>query len=150
MSEKIRIAIRHAGKFIGVDPTPVTSLPAVGRRGKATPVTGDDQFPVYQDRDQPGAFSQFVRMFVHEAPDLVRKMEQAQQAGDVDELGKSAHYLRSAALAMGASQLVEVCHGLEHHDLTDLQGSEMAARFDQLRRAVRDALILLLQEVPQI
>ena len=56
MSEKIRIAIRHAGKFIGVDPTPVTSLPAVGRRGKATPVTGDDQFPVYQDRDQPGAW----------------------------------------------------------------------------------------------
>lgn len=102
------------------------------------------------DRDQPGAFSQFVRMFVHEAPDLVRKMEQAQQAGDLEELGKSAHYLRSAALAMGASQLVEVCHGLEHHDITDLHGAEMEDRFNQLRRAVRDALILLLQEVPQI
>jgi HPt (histidine-containing phosphotransfer) domain-containing protein len=89
-------------------------------------------------------------MFVHEAPDLVRKMELAQQAGDLDELGKSAHYLRSAALAMGASQLVEVCHGLEHHDITDLHGAEMEDRFNQLRRAVRDALILLLQEVPQI
>ncbi|MCX7032671.1 MAG: hypothetical protein NT046_01670, partial [Arenimonas sp.] len=62
----------------------------------------------------------------------------------------SAHYLRSAALAMGASQLVEVCHGLDHHDSTDLPGAEMADRFNQLRRAVRDALILLLQEVPQI
>jgi len=102
------------------------------------------------DRDQPGSFSQFVRMFVHEAPDLVRKMEQAQQAGDADELGKSAHYLRSAALAMGASQLVEVCHGLEHNDIQDLQGQEMADRLNQLRRAVRNALILLLQEVPQI
>ena len=102
------------------------------------------------DRDQPGSFSQFVRMFVHEAPDLVRKMEQALEAGDTEELGKSAHYLRSAALAMGASQLVAVCHGLEHHTIQDLHGEEMADRFNQLRRAVRDALILLLQEVPQI
>ena len=102
------------------------------------------------DRDQPGSFSQFVRMFVHEAPDLVSKMEQAQQAGNTDELGKAAHYLRSAALAMGASQLVEVCHGLEHHDIQDLHGDDMDARMNQLRRAVRDALILLLQEVPQI
>jgi HPt (histidine-containing phosphotransfer) domain-containing protein len=102
------------------------------------------------DRDRPGSFSEFVRMFVHEAPDLVRKMEQAQVAGDADALGKAAHYLRSAALAMGASQLVEVCHGLEHHGQDDLQSQDMADRFNQLRRAVRDALILLLQEVPQI
>jgi len=102
------------------------------------------------DRDRPGSFSEFVRMFVHEAPDLVRKMEQAQQAGNADELGKAAHYLRSAALAMGASQLVDVCHGLEHLDDADLLDPGMADRFNQLRRAVRDSLILLLQEVPQI
>lgn len=102
------------------------------------------------DRDRPGSFSEFVRMFVHEAPDLVRRMEQALVAGDTDALGKAAHYLRSAALAMGARHLVEVCHGLEHLEAGQLHGPEMAARFDQLRRAVRDALILLLQEVPQI
>jgi len=102
------------------------------------------------DRDRPGSFSEFVRMFVHEAPDLVRKMENAQQAGNADELGKAAHYLRSAALAMGASQLVEVCHGLEHLQDDDLVSPDMGDRFNQLRRAVRDSLILLLQEVPQI
>jgi len=102
------------------------------------------------DRDQPGSFSEFVRMFVHEAPDLVRKMEQALLAGDADELGKSAHYLRSAALAMGATELVEVCHGLEHMDVQDLHGQDVADRFNRLRRAVRNSLILLLQEVPQI
>ncbi|MBP6596153.1 MAG: Hpt domain-containing protein [Arenimonas sp.] len=102
------------------------------------------------DRDRPGSFSEFVRMFVHEAPDLVRRMEQAQVAGNADELGKAAHYLRSAALAMGATQLVEVCHGLEHLDDDDLHQPAMTDRFNQLRRAVRDALILLLQEVPQI
>src|SRR5690606_15375305 len=64
------------------------------------------------DRDRPGAFSEFVRMFVHEAPELVKKMEQAQADGDADALGKSAHYLRSAALAMGATGLVDVCHSL--------------------------------------
>jgi HPt (histidine-containing phosphotransfer) domain-containing protein len=102
------------------------------------------------DRDRPGSFCEFVRMFVHEAPDLVRRMEQAQVAGDADELGKAAHYLRSAALAMGASHLVTVCHGLEHLDDQDLVAPEMTDRFNQLRRAVRDALILLLTEVPQI
>ena len=102
------------------------------------------------DRDQPGSFSEFVRVFVHEAPDLVRKMEQAQQAGDPEALGNAAHYLRSAALAMGAVQLVEVCHGLERLEAGQLQAPEMSARLDELRRRTRDALILLLQEVPQI
>lgn len=102
------------------------------------------------DRDRPGAFSEFVRMFVHEAPDLVRKMEQAHLAGDADALGKAAHYLRSAALAMGATGLVDVCHSLEHLDAGQVAGPGMAARMDELRRRTRDALILLLQEVPQI
>jgi HPt (histidine-containing phosphotransfer) domain-containing protein len=102
------------------------------------------------DRDQPGAFSEFVRMFVHEAPELVRRMEKALVDGDVDALGKSAHYLRSAALAMGASQLVDVCHGLEQLKEGELQDPGLGPRFDQLRRATRDSLILLLSEVPQI
>ncbi|WP_188310356.1 Hpt domain-containing protein [Arenimonas fontis] len=102
------------------------------------------------DRDRPGAFSEFVRMFVHEAPELVKKMEQAQAAGDPDALGKSAHYLRSAALAMGATGLVDVCHSLEHLDAAQLSGPDMPVRMDELRRRTRDALILLLQEVPQI
>ncbi len=102
------------------------------------------------DRDQPGSFSEFVRMFVHEAPELVRRMEHAHAAGDADALGKSAHYLRSAALAMGATPLVEVCHALEHLDVGQLQDPAVIARFDDLRRRTRDALLLLLQEVPQI
>jgi HPt (histidine-containing phosphotransfer) domain-containing protein len=102
------------------------------------------------DRDQPGSFSEFVRVFVHEAPDLVRRIEQAHVAGDPEALGNAAHYLRSAALAMGAVRLVEVCHGLEHLDAAQLQAPEMSIRLDELRRATRDALILLLQEVPQI
>jgi HPt (histidine-containing phosphotransfer) domain-containing protein len=102
------------------------------------------------DRDQPGSFSEFVRMFVHEAPELVKRMEQAQVAGDADTLGKSAHYLRSAALAMGATHLVEVCQGLEHLSDAEVRDPAIMPRFDQLRRATRDALLLLLQEVPQI
>lgn len=102
------------------------------------------------DRDRPGAFSEFVRMFVHEAPELVRKMEHAQVAGDADALGKSAHYLRSAALAMGATDLVEVCHNLEHLENEQLATAEIGVQFTELRRRTRDALILLLEEVPQI
>ena len=91
------------------------------------------------DRDQPGSFSEFVRMFVHEAPELVKRMEQAQIAGDADSLGKSAHYLRSAALAMGATHLVEVCQGLEHLSDAEVADPAIQPKFDKLRRATPDA-----------
>ena len=73
-----------------------------------------------------------------------------QVAGDADALGKSAHYLRSAALAMGATDLVDVCQALEHLANDELMDEGTNARFVELRRRTRDALILLLQEVPQI
>ena len=93
------------------------------------------------DRDRPGSFSEFVRMFVHEAPDLVRKMEQAHVARDPDALGKAAHYLRSAALAMGASDLVGVCQGqLRRGGLHMAHGGRhIAAQAGQLDEAALQA-----------
>src|SRR5688572_21019514 len=72
------------------------------------------------DQDNPGAFSQFVRMFVGEAPELVRRLEAAVAANDEAARGQAAHYLRSASLALGATELAEICHALEHpsHALT--------------------------------
>ena len=43
------------------------------------------------DQDNPGAFSQFVRMFVGEAPELVRRLEVAVAANDATARGQSAH-----------------------------------------------------------
>ena len=66
------------------------------------------------DADNPGAFSGFVRMFIAEVPDLIRRIESASDTADPAALAQSAHYLRSAALALGATELAEVCYGLEH------------------------------------
>ena len=101
------------------------------------------------DADNPGAFSGFVRMFVSEVPDLVRRIEAASDAADPAALAQSAHYLRSAALALGATELAEVCYGLEHpHGNPD--GVERERHIDRLRHAVRDALLALLMQVSQI
>ena len=101
------------------------------------------------DQDNPGAFSQFVRMFVGEAPELVRRLEVAVAANDATARGQSAHYLRSAALALGATELAEICHALEHPPapLSPIEGEQLLGR---LRHSARDALLALLSHVRQI
>jgi HPt (histidine-containing phosphotransfer) domain-containing protein len=101
------------------------------------------------DQDNPGAFSQFVRMFVGEAPELVRRLEVAVAGNDATARGQSAHYLRSAALALGATELAEICHALEHpaQPLTAADGEQLLGR---LRHSVRDSLLALLSHVRQI
>jgi HPt (histidine-containing phosphotransfer) domain-containing protein len=101
------------------------------------------------DQDNPGAFSQFVRMFVSEAPSLVGKLEAAVASRDDATRGQSAHYLRSASLALGATELAEICHALEHphHTISEAEGQELLGR---LRHSTRDALLALLSHVRQI
>jgi len=101
------------------------------------------------DADNPGAFSGFVRMFIAEVPDLIRRIEGASDASDPDALAQSAHYLRSAALALGATELAEVCYGLEHPQ-GDPSTVERERHIDRLRHSVRDALLALLMQVSQI
>ena len=102
------------------------------------------------EQESPGSFSEFVRMFVTEAPELVKKMEAAHATGDAEALGQSAHYLRSAAMAMGATTLADACHRLEHLDAGNYPRADVESRMLELRHAVRNALIALLQQVAQI
>lgn len=101
------------------------------------------------DADSPGAFSGFVRMFISEVPELVRKIETANAASDQAMLTQSAHYLRSSSLALGATELAEVCYGLEHPHGNPTQ-QEREQHIDRLRHSVRDALLALLMQVSQI
>jgi HPt (histidine-containing phosphotransfer) domain-containing protein len=101
------------------------------------------------DADNPGAFSGFVRMFISEVPDLIRRIEAASDASDPAALAQSAHYLRSASLALGATELAEVCYGLEHPH-GEPSTVEREKHIDRLRHSVRDALLALLMQVSQI
>jgi len=101
------------------------------------------------DADNPGAFSGFVRMFIAEVPDLIRRIEAASDASDPAALAQAAHYLRSASLALGATELAEVCYGLEHPH-GDISAVDREKHIDRLRHSVRDALLALLMQVSQI
>lgn len=101
------------------------------------------------DAENPGAFSGFVRMFIAEVPGLLARIEAASDVSDPSAFAKSAHYLRSAALALGATELAEVCYGLEHPQ-GNPSNADREKQVDRLRHSVRDALLALLMQVPQI
>ena len=97
------------------------------------------------DEQKPGSFKDFVRMFVAEAPDRVKKIESAYVAGDREELSQHAHYLRSACLALGAGQLAATCHDLEHLDSQIITQANSDLHLGPLHLRLREAMIALLE-----
>ncbi len=97
------------------------------------------------DEQKPGSFRDFVRMFVTEAPERVKKIESAYATNNSDELSQHAHYLRSACLALGAGQLAATCHDLEYLDPQALTGGNTDLNLGPLHARLREAMIALLE-----
>jgi len=97
------------------------------------------------DEQKPGSFRDFVRMFVTEAPERVKKIEAAYKAGNASDLSQHAHYLRSACLALGAGQLAATCHNLEHLDPLALTAANTESNLGPLHARLREAMIALLE-----
>lgn len=97
------------------------------------------------DEQKPGSFRDFVRMFVTEAPERVKKIEAAYKIADGNELSQHAHYLRSACLALGAGQLAQTCHDLEHLDPQMLTPANAESNLGPLHARLREAMIALLE-----
>jgi HPt (histidine-containing phosphotransfer) domain-containing protein len=101
------------------------------------------------DANSPGAMAELLRMFVADAPSLLSRIEIAHAGRDTDALRQSAHYLRSSALAVGASALAEAAHSVEHLAAGD--GDDRAdALLHGLRAALRDAILALLQQIREL
>ncbi len=97
------------------------------------------------DKQRPGSFRDFVRMFATEAPIRVKKIEAAFAAADANALNQHAHYLRSACLALGAGQLAATCNNLEHLDPVKMTPDNTDLYLGPLHVQVRDAMIALLE-----
>lgn len=97
------------------------------------------------DEQKPGSFRDFVRMFVTEAPERVKKIDAAYKASDSNELSQHAHYLRSACLALGAGQLAETCYELEHMDPKHVSEANIDSHLGPLHARLREAMIALLE-----
>jgi HPt (histidine-containing phosphotransfer) domain-containing protein len=97
------------------------------------------------EADDPGCLARLIRLFVADSPTLLSRVELAHERRDGEELRNAAHYLRSAALALGAEGLASAAHKVEH--LTpDLFGTpESHALLSGVRSGLRDAVLSLLQ-----
>lgn len=97
------------------------------------------------DEQKPGSFRDFVRMFVTEAPERVKKIDAAYKTANSNELSQHAHYLRSACLALGAGQLAATCHDLEHLDPKVIFQANADLHLTPLHARLREAMIALLE-----
>jgi HPt (histidine-containing phosphotransfer) domain-containing protein len=95
--------------------------------------------------DQPGSLARLIRLFVADAPALLSRIELAHERRDHDELRQAAHYLRSAALALGADVLAASAQQVEHLAPAQLGSKESLAALSALRSGLRDAVLSLLQ-----
>ncbi len=63
--------------------------------------------------DDPGFFKEVVTMFLGQAPDSIREMDEASKAKQYEKMGQAAHKLKGSALNMGAKKLAEICREIE-------------------------------------
>jgi HPt (histidine-containing phosphotransfer) domain-containing protein len=61
----------------------------------------------------PKFFGEVLDMFIGQAPDLIREMDEACKAKHYVKMGEAAHKLKGSALNMGARKMAEVCREIE-------------------------------------
>lgn len=102
------------------------------------------------DQDQPGSAAKLIRLFAADAPALLSRIEVGYERGEPSEINQAAHFLRSSALALGATELADAAFRLEHL-AADQLGSDLAVQnLTQLRVSLRNALLSLLELVPEL
>jgi HPt (histidine-containing phosphotransfer) domain-containing protein len=100
--------------------------------------------------DKPGSLAELIRMFVADAPTLLSRIEVAHERRDLGELRRASHYLRSAALALGADALALAALDVEHLDEQQIGTAEGSARLPALRSGLRNAIVSLLEVTPEL
>ena len=102
------------------------------------------------ESDSPGAMTELVRLFIVDAPTQLQRIVAGYRDGDVEQVRQSAHFLRSGALALGLTSLVDASHALERLEASHYGQADADAQLSALRRGVRDAMLTLLSVVKEI
>lgn len=63
--------------------------------------------------DDPGLLLELVEMFLDDAPNRLKEMEQSMAEGDLETMRRAAHTLKSSAANMGSINLSEICSKME-------------------------------------
>jgi HPt (histidine-containing phosphotransfer) domain-containing protein len=99
---------------------------------------------------EPGTLARLIRLFVADAPTLLSRIEVAHERRDAEELRNASHYLRSAALALGADGLAQAAHKVEHLTAPQFGSADAATQLAALRSGLRDAVLSLMQVTSEI
>jgi len=102
------------------------------------------------EADDPGSLARLIRLFVADAPALLSRIGLAHERRDPEELRNASHYLRSAALALGAEGLAVAAHKVEHLGPERFATAESATLLTGLRTGLRDAVLSLMQVTSEL
>lgn len=92
--------------------------------------------------DEPDVLHQVLQLFLSEVPRRIEKLRNALSAGDIEEVGRSAHSLKGSAGNIGARALHEVCSQLDARArANDLAGArplvdEVGVEFDKVESEI--------------
>lgn len=92
--------------------------------------------------EDPGLVSELIDLYLLDAPERIREIQDALARDDFDLLERASHTLKSASANIGASQLSEFCAELEcmarSRSVTDpgAQSELSEATFQQVHQAL--------------
>jgi HPt (histidine-containing phosphotransfer) domain-containing protein len=102
------------------------------------------------DQSEPGSSARIVRLFIADAPALLSRIELGHERRDSGELNHASHFLRSSALALGATELADAAQRLEHLPPAQYGCSEATNLLAELRVCLRNTLLGLLALSPEL
>ncbi len=102
------------------------------------------------DENEPGSVARLIRLFIADAPGLLSRIELGYERRDADELNQAAHFLRSSALALGATELADAALKIEHLGPDRIDSDAARSLLAQLRACLRNTLLGLLELSPEI
>ena len=92
----------------------------------------------------PAFLAELIDAYVDDTPEQLAAMHQAVAVGDMSELRRAAHSLKSNSANFGAFRLAELCAGVEAQaqagasDRTIELVAQVEAEYDRVRRALQD------------
>jgi PAS domain S-box-containing protein len=135
-----------------VDPEPDQAVPppqapASAASSEDEPVALDQNalknIRALDDGDDTSVLDEVIGIFLEEAPEHLRQLKAAAEAGDSGEICRVAHAFKSSSFNVGAQQLGELCRQLERQGKAgDLTGVvDLVATLDKQFNNVRPLLL---------
>jgi CheY-like chemotaxis protein/HPt (histidine-containing phosphotransfer) domain-containing protein len=90
----------------------------------------------------PDLLRRLIDLYLHDAPELMKKIRKGLDAGDTKSIGEAAHTLKSTSANLGARELASVCAALQDVSRSGSceQAAPLVAQIEPLYARVASAL----------